>query len=238
MKNLLKYETYRLWYSYTLLYAILFCFPLAIISQLVIAGNPQSPAIYGMAFEFFVPQMLVIVVPALFIAREQKKGLIKTSLLCGQNRIKVFFSKTIIYYFTVIFVCLFYVLLLTLFNAKGLHIQIIDNENSVVYCFRCISIGLSYCVMLSTLLLLISIVFKNPIITIISGMVLFFINFFMQATIDWRIADKIVASTMIESLMMKTMDIAVITNYILLITLTTIIAYIASLIVFFKRNYK
>ena len=69
-------------------------------------------------------------------------------------------------------------------------------------------------------------------------MVLFFINFFMQATIDWRIADKIVASTMIESLMMKTMDIAVITNYILLITLTTIIAYIASLIVFFKRNYK
>ena len=238
MKNLLKYELYRLWYSHTLLYAMLICIPLAIISQLVIAGNPQSPAIYGMAFEFFVPQMLVIVVPTLFIAREQKKGIIKTSLLCGQNRIKVFFAKTLIYYFAIFIVFLFYILLLTFINAKGLHIQVIDNENSIIYFLRCTSIGLSYCIMLSTILLTVSIIFKNSTITVVSGIILFCINFFMQATVDWRIADKIVPSAMIEKLMMKTNDMAIMINFILMIILTTTITYIVSFIVFFKRNYK
>lgn len=238
MRKLLKFEIYRLWYSYALLYSMLFCIPLAVVSQLVVAANPQSPVIYGYAFEFFVPQMLVIVVPALFIAREQQKGRIKTSLLCGQSRIKIFISKTLIYYLAVIFVVLFYVLLLTLINAKGLSIKDIGEESSFEYFLRCVSIGLSYCIMLATILLLTSITFKNPIITIISGIFLFLIDFFMQSTVDWRVADKIVPSAMVSELMTKTDDATVIASYVMTVVITTLITYVISMIVFLKRNYK
>lgn len=157
-----------------------------------------------------------VAVPTLFIAREQKKGIIKTSLLCGHSRVKVFLAKTTIYYFAVILVCLFYIFLLKLINVKGLSLQVIDNEHSAIYFLRCSSIGFSYCIMLSTLLLSVSIIFKNPSVTVVSGIILFCIDFFMQATDD----------------------AAVMTSFILTVTLTTIIAYAVSLIVFYKRDYK
>lgn len=179
-----------------------------------------------------------VAVPTLFIAREQKKGIIKTSLLCGHSRVKVFLAKTTIYYFAVILVFLFYIFLLKLINVKGLSLQVIDNEHSAIYFLRCSSIGFSYCIMLSTLLLSVSIIFKNPSVTVVSGIILFCIDFFMQAMVDWRVADRIVPSAMLEAVMTKTDDAAVMTSFILTVTLTTIIAYAVSLIVFYKRDYK
>ena len=92
--------------------------------------------------------------------------------------------------------------------------------------------------MLSTLLLSVSIIFKNPSVTVASGIILFCIDFFMQAMVDWRVADRIVPSAMLEAVMTKTDDAAVMTSFILTVTLTTIIAYAVSLIVFYKRDYK
>lgn len=238
MKKLLKFEIYRLWCSYALVYSILFCIPLAIISQLVVAANPQSPVIYGYAFEFFVPQMLVLTVPVLSIAREQQKGLIKTALLCGQSRIKVFLAKTIVYYLAIIFVVLFYILLLTFFNAKGLSVHSVGAESSFEYFLRCVSIGLSYCIALASLLLFIGIAFKSPLITMASGLIFYFIDFLMQSTVDWRVADKVVLSAMVNELMTKTTDMAVIASYVMTVVLTTLIAYVISMIVFLKKNYK
>ena len=156
----------------------------------------------------------------------------------NNNRIKIFISKTLIYYLAVIFVVLFYVLLLTLINAKGLSIKDIGEESSFEYFLRCVSIGLSYCIMLATILLLTSITFKNPIITIISGIFLFLIDFFMQSTVDWRVADKIVPSAMVNELMTKTDDATVIASYVMTVVITTLITYVISMIVFLKRNYK
>ena len=121
---------------------------------------------------------------------------------------------------------------------KGLSLQVIDNEHSAIYFLRCSSIGFSYCIMLSTLLLSVSIIFKNPSVTVVSGIILFCIDFFMQAMVDWRVADRIVPSAMLEAVMTKTDDAAVMTSFILTVTLTTIIAYAVSLIVFYKRDYK
>ena len=71
-----------------------------------------------------------------------------------------------------------------------------------------------------------------------SGLIFYFIDFLMQSTVDWRVADKVVLSAMVNELMTKTTDMAVIASYVMTVVLTTLIAYVISMIVFLKRNYK
>ena len=238
MKNLLKYEWYRLLYSYTLIYACLICFPLACITTFVIAGAPQSPAIYGLAFEFFIPQFLVLVIPIVFIADEQHRGSIKTQLLSGEKRYKIFFAKTLVYYFALFIVFIVYLLIISLMNAKGLGVKIFHNENTFVYFLRCASVGFAYCFMLSTILLFISVFLKKPILTAISDIILFLMEFLLKGVIDWRIADKIVPSLMIEQLIAQTSEVSIIAVFTSLIIFVSFICYILSLIIFCKQTYK
>lgn len=60
----------------------------------------------------------------------------------------------------------------------------------------------------------------------------------MQSTVDWRVADKIVPSAMVNELMTKTDDVTVIASYVMTVVITTLITYVISMIVFLKRNYK
>ena len=238
MKNLLKYEFYKLKYSYSLIYASLICILLSCVTNFVIAGAPQSPIVYSMAFEFFIPQLLVFSIPSLFIANGIRNGKIKTELLCGAKRPLIFFAKTIVYYFALFVIFNFYILLLTFMNIKDIGVQLINGENSFLFFLRSASIGFAYCFMLSTILLFISVLFTSPTLTSIGSFILFLIEFLAKSTIDWRIADRIVPSLMIEQLILKNADINTIIGFSLMIFLVTVIFYILSIIIYCKKSYK
>lgn len=238
MTNLLKFELNRLWYSYALFYAIPLCIFAACITQFVVAGNPQSPAVFGMSFEFFIPHLLIVTVPTVYVAKGQQKGIVRTSLLSGQNRYKIFVSKALVYFSAIFIVLIFYIILVSLMNAKGMQLQKIADENSFVYFLKCASIGFSYCFMLSSLLFLIAIAFGNAIICLLADLVLFLIDFIMKSTLDWRVSDKIVPSAIMEAIMNDSTDKTIIIHFTLMVIITFFIALFISMVVFRYRNYK
>lgn len=238
MKKLLRYEYHKLLYSYSLVYAAIVCIIAACITNFLIAGAPQSPYVYGVAYEFYVPQIISAAVPTVFIADGIRGGKIKTELLSGEKRYKIFIAKSLICFLAQFIVVAFYLLVLTLLNVKGIGEELMTGENSFVYFLRCASIGTTYCFMLSTVLIFASVLFRNPLITITADIILIIIEFMLKSTIDWRIADRIVPSLMIEQLIQKTCDKFVALNFSLMIVVTTILFYILSLIIYCRKNYK
>lgn len=238
MKKLLKYEWYRLIYSYALIYACLICIPLACITNFLIAGAPESPHVYGLAFEFYIPQMLAITVPAVFIANGLKKGKIKTELLSGEKRYKIFISKSILFYLAAFIVFNVYIILLTLFNVKGIGIQTIYGENSFVYFLRCASVGFAYYFMISTVLMLVAVLFKSSTLTVIGGISMFLFEFLLRGTVDSDISDKVVPSLIIEQLVAKSADTAVVVGFSLMVVIISVLSYVSAMSVYCKRDYK
>lgn len=238
MRRLLKYEWLKLRYSYSMIYACLICILSACITNFVIAGVPQSPFIYSVAFEFYIPQMLVFIIPSLFIAGGLRNGKVKTELLSGEKRYKIFIAKTIIYYFALFIIVNVYLLLLTFMNIKGIGIQVINGENSFVYFLRCASVGFVYCFMLSSILLFVSVLFKNPILTAIGSLVLFLIELLLKNVIDLHIADKIIPSLIVEQIIFKNSDATVIAIFVSMIVFVSSVSNVLSLMVYCHRNYK
>jgi|GEM_PF-2814404 membrane protein len=237
MKRIFKYEYYKLFHSYSWVYAILICIVAACITNYVIAGAPQSSYVYGVAFEYFIPQLILAAIP-IFIASGLRGGKIKIELLSGEKRYKLFIAKTLVYYFTQFIVVNIYLLVLTFLNIKGVGQATINGENSFVYFLRSASIGMTYCFMLSTVLLFVSVLFRNPIVTIIADIILIVIEFVLKSTVDWRVADKVVPSLIIEQMIKKTNDKLVILSFTLMIVVISVSFYISSLLAYCKRDYK
>ena len=236
MKRIFKYEYYKLFHSYSWVYAILICIVAACITNYVIAGAPQSSYVYGVAFEYFIPQLILAAIP-IFIASGLRGGKIKIEFLSGEKRYKLFIAKTLVYYFTQFIVVNIYLLVLTFLNIKGVGQATINGENSFVYFLRSASIGMTYCFMLSTVLLFVSVLFRNPIVTIIADIILIVIEFVLKSTVDWRV-DKVVPSLIIEQMIKKTNDKLVILSFTLMIVVISVSFYISSLLAYCKRNYK
>lgn len=237
MKRIFKYEYYKLFHSYSWAFAILVCIFAACITNYVIAGEPRSPYVYGVAFDYFIPQLILAAIP-IYIASGLRGGKIKIELLSGEKRYKLFIAKTIVYYFTQFIVVNIYLLVLTFLNIKGVGQATINGENSFIYFLRSASIGMTYCFMLSTVLLFVSVLFRNPIVTIIADIVLIVIEFVLKSTVDWRVADKVVPSLIIEQMIQKTNDKLVILSFTLMIVVISVSFYISSLLAYCKRDYK
>lgn len=237
MKRIFKYEYYKLFHSYSWVFAILVCIFAACITNFVIAGEPRSPYVYGVAFDYFIPQLILAAIP-IYIASGLRSGKIKIELLSGEKRYKLFIAKTIVYYFTQFIVVNIYLLVLTFLNIKGVGQATINGENSFVFFLRSASIGMTYCFMLSTVLLFVSVLFRNPIVTIIADIVLIVIEFVLKSTVDWRVADKVVPSLIIEQMIQKTNDKLVILSFTLMIVVISVSFYISSLLAYCKRDYK
>lgn len=71
--------------------------------------------------------------------------------------------------------------------------------------------------MLSTVLLFVSVLFRNQIVTIIADIALIVIEFVLKSTVDWRVADKVVPSLIIGQMIHKTNDKLVILSFTLMI---------------------
>lgn len=238
MKALLRYEISRLWYSRTLIYAFLVCIPTTLIGWAISGGRPGVPQAYNTAFEFFIPQLLVFLVPALFIAREQRGGIAKTSLLSGKNRIRIFSAKAVVYYFAITLTFCFYLALVALMNA-GVTSRFKPEPNGFVYFLRYVSVGYAYCLALASILLAVAVVFRNALVSAIAGLALFIIDFvLMSSDIPGRITQYIVPSLLIQNLMTSHPSDKVVLSFTLITALLTLLGNAVAFAVFVKKDFK
>ena len=238
MKDLLRYEISRLWYSKTLLYSFLVCIPATLIGWALIGGRPGVPQAYNTAFEFFIPQLLVFLVPALFIAREQRGGMAKISLLSGKSRIQVFTAKALVYYLAITLTFCFYLALIALMNA-GVVSRFKPEPNGFVYFLRYVSVGYAYCIAISSVLLAVAFLFRNPLVSVVSGFGLFVIDFILMSSgMPGRIADIIVPSLLVQQLMTSHPSADAVLSFTLMTVLLTLLGNAAALLVILKKNYK
>lgn len=63
-------------------------------------------------------------------------------------------------------------------------------------------------------------------------------EFVLKSTVDWRVADKVVPSLIIEQMIQKTNDKLVILSFTLMIVVISVSFYISSLLAYCKRDYK
>lgn len=196
------------------------------------------PQAYNTAFEFFIPQLLVFLVPALFIAREQRGGIAKTSLLSGKNRIRIFSAKAVVYYFAITLTFCFYLALVALMNA-GVTSRFKPEPNGFVYFLRYVSVGYAYCLALASILLAVAVVFRNALVSAIAGLALFIIDFvLMSSDIPGRITQYIVPSLLIQNLMTSHPSDKVVLSFTLITVLLTLLGNAVAFAVFVKKDFK
>lgn len=218
-----------------MVFSIPACIVAACITNFVIAGAPQSACVYGVAFEHYIPQMVLIAVPTTYIAAELHKEQTNAILPYCEKRYAIFIVKSVIYYVAQFIVVNIYLLVLTLFNINGITQQI-NGEIAIVYFLRSTSIGMAYCFMLSTILLLVSVLSRDTIATIIGDIVLTVVGMVLKSTVNWRISNKCIPCLMMEQLIDKTNNSQIIIRFSLSVIIISIISYISALLIYCNRD--
>lgn len=238
MRKTLRYELYRLHLSNALYYSLFACILVSFITHYVIAGKMESPMVYGVCFEFITPYMLVMLLPGLFIGSELRGGRIKNILLSANSRNAIYFSKMIIYNIAICIIILFYLLIMTFWNIKGLGLQEVDGMNSFVYFLRCFGIGSLFCITVAAVLFLFATIAKNAIIPIVSALGMFFLDMILSANLKWAVAEKIVPSIILQNMMDIDPPKSTVITFFVATVLITVISYGLSLLIFKRRTYK
>lgn len=237
MKKIIKHEHLQFIYSYSLAFSIPICIIAACITNFVIAGAPQSAYVYGVAFEHYIPQMILVTVPTTYIAAGLHKEQTNAELPYSEKRYAVFIAKSVIYYVAQFIVINIYLLVLTLFNINGITQQI-NGEMAILYFLRSTSIGIAYCFMLSTILFLVSISFRNTVTTIIADIALTIVGMILKSTVNWRVANKVIPCLMMEQLIDKTNNNQIIIRFSLSVIIISIMLYISALLIYCNRDNK
>ncbi len=187
----------------------------------------------GRSLNILFDEVIVI-----FIGCEFRGGRIKNTLLSANSRESIYFSKVIVYNIVICIIILFYLLIMTLWNIKGLGLQEIEGMSSFLYFLRCFGIGLLFCITISAVLFLFATIAKNAVIPIVGALGMFFLDLILYANLEWAVAVKIVPSIIIQNMMDINPPKSTVITFFVSTTLIIVISYALSLLIFKRRAYK